>query len=516
LFFEEEKRMSLPRLNRAERPPAYEYPVKVLQIGEGNFIRGFVDWMIHRCNEQGWFQGSVTVTQPRPGGAKKLEALGGQQGLFTLIERGMAEGNVVDRSEVVASISAVLDPYADWPAFLELAENRDVQFVFSNTTEAGIAYREEPFDLSAPIVSFPGKLTAWLYRRFEKLGTESGLVIVPCELLPRPGDALREIVLQHARAWRLGGEFERYVLQQNVFVNSLVDRIVTGYPADAEAVMDTLGYEDRMLTVAEPYHQWVLEGGAELAERLPFHKAGLNVLWVDDLRPYSTRKVRILNGAHTYLVPMAFLQGHDIVRDAVADRGIAEPLEQFLQEAVVPVLPFPEEQSRSYIEQTLERFRNPFIDHRLLDIALNSISKFQTRLLPTLQEYAGRTGKVPKPLALSLAYFIRFHRCMKDGDVWTGIRRRKHGELERYPLRDAEPALAAFAAIWQRAGEGGSAGDLVRAVLTSEAIWEKTFDTVLPAPVFTELAATTAELLQSILDEEGAELHEAFYPHSSK
>jgi tagaturonate reductase len=505
--------MQMPRLNRMLGVSQQPHPIKALQIGEGNFIRCFVDWMIHRLNEKGLFEGSILVTQPRPNGAAKLKVLQEQEGLFTLIERGILDGEVVDRRETVSSIAACLDPYAEWEQFLQLAEQASLEFIFSNTTEAGIAFKEEELDWSKPMYSYPSKLTAFLFRRYQKLGSDKGIVVIPCELLPRPGDALLEIVLQHAEAWQLGEDFADYLQTSCMFVNSLVDRIVTGYPSDAEALQQELGYEDQMLSVTEPYYQWVIENKGDLAERLPLQQAGLNVEWVQDLQPYGLRKVRILNGSHTFAVPIAFMLGHDIVRDAVADSRVTGPLLHYLQHVVLPVLPFPEAEGQQYIEQTLERFGNPFIDHKLLDIALNSISKLQTRLLSTLQDYALLKGEIPSSLPLSLAYFIRFHMCIKQDGAWVGVR--AFGDrVEAYQLRDAEQALAAFAELWQQYYSAASALAWVKQVCSSVGIWEKPLDKILPQPLFEQLCQEIAANLELILESEGGKANDFIYQNS--
>ncbi|MFS0722974.1 tagaturonate reductase [Paenibacillus sp. 1P07SE] len=495
--------MNLPRLTRSHPAVAGQtgdWPVRAIQIGEGNFIRAFVNWMIHRSNSQGLFRGSVLVTQPRPAGAPKLEVLREQEGLFTLVERGVSGGETIDRTELVSSISQCVDPYAEWETFMASAEETQIEFVFSNTTEAGVVYTEEAYNPGRPILSYPGKLTAWLFRRFQTLGPDSGVVIVPCELLPRPGDALREVVLQKAQAWQLGADFERYIRNASRFVNSLVDRIVTGYPPEPEAaaLQQGLGFEDRMLVAAEPYYQWVIEGDAELRSRLPFAEAGLQVEWVHDLKPYSMRKVRILNGAHTFLVPMAYLLGHDIVRESIADERVAAPLKRFLGETVSAVLPFPAEESEAYINRTLERFANPFIDHKLLDIALNSVQKFQTRLQPTLREYAAAQGIVPDTMIASLACFIRFHRCAARGDIWEGYRV-KGGRKETYELKDNADSLAAFAGLWTIYEQTRDLTVLVEGVMESEAIWTSPPGRELPAELqegcYTQLVSALSALL---------------------
>jgi tagaturonate reductase len=493
------KPLALPLLNRNVHAPAYRYPVKALQIGEGNFIRAFVDWMIHRTNEQGLFKGSIVATQPRPQGAPKLQKLKEQDGLFTLVIRGMDNGFPVDEAEVVGSISAALDPYEQWAHFLKLAEETDLEIIFSNTTEAGITYVQEEKDFSKPIHSFPGRLAALMYRRFEAFGGEKGLIIVPCELLERAGDELKKIVLQHADDWQLGAAFKQWVNEKNVFLNSLVDRIVTGYPqTEADALCNMFGYEDRLLTVCEPYYQWVIEGDRSLAAKLPFQEAGLNVEWVDDLEPYIKRKVRILNGSHTFMVPMAYLHGYDIVRDAVEDATIRDRVHRFLEQVVVPVLPFDRGELHDFIRQTLERFRNPYIDHRLLDIALNGSTKFSTRILPTLCEYIRQEQTVPEVVAQSLAYFIRFYRLQQTDEGWQGWRM-KDGLKEEYVVRDDEQALRSFAACWNMYEGDRDEGQLVRRILSSSQIWETPVSSQDLGTHYEQLVQQTAHHVKQVL-----------------
>ncbi|MDB5083765.1 MAG: altronate oxidoreductase [Bacilli bacterium] len=465
--------MSRPRLNRSIKTPNYAFPPRALQVGEGNFIRGFVDWMIHCCNEQGLFQGSVIITQPRDKGAAKLRALREQEGLFTLLIRGLENGQSVQQTEVVSSISQAIDPFSEWAQFLALAENPAIEFMFSNTTESGLTYTKEsysPADSVTPVHSFPGKLTAFLYRRFQTFGTGKGMILFPCELIERNGDRLKEIVLHHAKDWGLGAEFQQYLIENNRFVNSLVDRIVTGYPSDAEAIQQQQGYEDQFLTASEPYHLWVIEGDQALADKLPFQQAGLNVRWTDDLTPFATRKVRLLNGAHTFMVPMSYLNGHNIVRGAIEDAALSTKVKEFLEDIAAIVLPFSQEESRLYIEDTLERFRNPFIDHKLLDIALNTTSKFRTRIYPTLVEYLEQKQELPAVVLESFAYLIRFYRCQKAGNEWIGSRT-MNGHREDFTLHDSEQALTKFAALWAEYEHTQNVSLLVDQVLGSAEIW---------------------------------------------
>lgn len=492
----------MENLNRKVVQPSYQYPVKALQIGEGNFIRSFIDWMIHRCNEKGLFQGSISVAQPIPVG--RIDQLNEQDGLYTVWVKGLDNGQTVDEGEVIASVSEAMDPYTEWERFMKMAENPDLEIVFSNTTEAGISYREEQYDPSQPMASFPGKMTMFLERRFKTLGANAGLVFIPCELIDRPGSALKALIIRHSKEWNLDPAFIQYVEDKVTFLNTLVDRIVTGYPANASEYYEKLGYTDNLLSVTEPYYQWVIEGDEALAAKLPVREAGLNVIWTNDLKPYSMRKVRLLNGAHTFMVPMSHLHGHDIVRDSVKDPWIKERLMKFLSEVVVPILPFPAEEGMKYIERTIERFSNPFLDHKLLDIALNSISKFQSRLLPTMVESLAKNGKLPELMLESLAYLLRFYRSTKTEQGWTGIRY-VNGQKAEYPVRDTESIVERLSGLWAKYDNHGDVNVLVRDILSANDIWLTPFSAVSGLEgKFDEICDKTAGYLKAILKEEEA------------
>ncbi|MEK0313397.1 tagaturonate reductase [Cohnella sp. 56] len=469
-----------PRLNRAalggEDAARYDrlkaYPVKVLQIGEGNFLRGFADWMIDRCNRQGLFEGGVAVCQPRPTGAAKLAELREQDGLYYQWIRGLRDGRPVDELELVAVFASMVDPYAQWESFLALGEQPALEIVVSNTTEAGLIYEASDWQPEQPILSYPGKLTALLHRRFETFGGDpaKGLLLLPCELVERNGDRLRDIVLRHAADWGLPEAFSDWVRRHNRFLNNLVDRIVTGYPAEeAEAVFAAQGTEDRLLNAAEPYHLWAIEGEPALDERLPLAQAGLNVLWTDDLRPYQLRKVRILNGAHTLMASVGLLNGLDTVRETVEHPSYGEYVRRAIMDEIVPSVPLPEEEMRRYADEVLERFANPHVRHKLADIALNSLSKFRVRLLPTLEAYTERTGGgLPPRIVGAFASLLRLYRARGTaGGGYAGSR------LDGAPveLRDDAAALAALAALWGRLDRGELALDGLVADILGRTDW---------------------------------------------
>ncbi|MBQ3141725.1 MAG: tagaturonate reductase [Clostridia bacterium] len=420
-------------------------PERVIQFGEGGFLRGFVDWMLQKLNDSGRFDGSVVIVQPIAQGL--CATLDAQNGLYTHIIRGV-EGV---ETQVVDVCSRCVNPYEDYRAFLALADAPDFRFIVSNTTEAGIAYREEDSLDDAPPVSFPAKLTALLYRRFTN-GLD-GFILLPCELIERNGDKLREIVLKYAQKWQLGEDFCRWVKEQNHFCTTLVDRIVTGYPKDD---LPQLGYEDKMIDTSEYFHLWVIEGDKALAAELPLHELGLNVLWTDDLEPYRTRKVRILNGAHTSMVPYALLQGFDTVKSCMDDEAMQQFVRRCVFDEIIPTLDLPREELVSYAQEVLTRFANPYIKHYLSSIALNSVSKFKVRVLPSLLEYRKRTGCWPQNLLRAFGALICFYkngtpnddpeimRLMKELSVREILARKDWwGEDLSYLTEEVEPYAAA-------------------------------------------------------------------------
>ena len=423
-----------------------QYPVTILQIGEGNFLRGFVDWMVQQCIKSGLYRGSVAVTQPRPGGRKKLEELREQDGIYTLMTRGIRHGTAVEEREVISVISRLIDPYCEWNSFMELAESPDLSIVISNTTEAGLNYERSEWNPSEPVLSFPGKLTVFLYRRFQVFGGDpnKGLMLLPCELVESNGDKLKSIVLSHAADWGLDESFCRWVREHNLFLNSLVDRIVTGYPEEAEEWFERWGYKDRLLNTTEPYYFWAIQGDASLDTKFPLNQAGLNVHWVEDLRPYQLRKVRILNGTHTLLASIGLLHGLDYVREAVEHPLWGSRFRQAIMNELVPSVPLSHEAMCIYAEEVWERFLNPFIQHRLSDISLNAVSKFKVRLFPSLSSYTSIYGELPSMVTESLASLIRLYKVTEREGEWYGTR------LDGSPLliRDDAEVLSIFRDNW--------------------------------------------------------------------
>lgn len=442
--------------------PPIPRPERVLQFGEGGFLRAFVDQMIDAANAQNILNASVVVVQPI--GQGLVDTLQAQNGLYTLVLRGKEGGKPVRDVRVITAISRTINPYTDYGAFLHCAHNPDLRFIVSNTTEAGIVYTGADQYDDAPQASFPGKLTRLLHERFLRFGkkTGKGFVLLPCELIDANGDALRDAVLRTAKQWDLGETFIAWVARENIFTNTLVDRIVTGYPRDdAQELLNELGYEDAMLDVAEPFGLWVIQGPASLADEWPLHRAGQNVVFTDDVTPYKLRKVRMLNGAHTSVALGAYLAGLDTVGQCMADADIRAYLTRALYQEIIPTLDSPTEALEAFAAAVFERFENPFNRHYLLSIALNSVSKFRARVLPTLQEYVRHKGKLPAVLTFSLAALIAFYCGEPVQGRYQGTRCG-----EPYPIVDEADVVAFFSdrSAWD-------APELVRDVLQNRAFW---------------------------------------------
>ena len=382
-------------------------PERVIQFGEGGFLRGFVDWMLQKINEKSDFNGSVVVVQPIEMGM--CDMLTAQDCVYTHLIRGV-EG--VEKS-VIDVISRCVKPYDNFDEYLALAENPDFRFIVSNTTESGIVFSEEDKITDAPPKTFPAKLTVLLKKRYE-LGL-GGFIFLPCELIDRNGDNLKKCIIKYADLWELGDGFKNWIEKDNIFTNTLVDRINTGYPKGEDL---GLGYEDNLVNTSEFFHLWVIETECDLDSELPFSSADLNVIITrDKLEMYRTRKVRILNGAHTSLVPYALLSGFDTVKSCIDDDDMREHLRKCVFDEIIPTLDLPEDELLNYAGSVIERFGNPYIKHYLSSIALNSVSKFKVRVLPSILEYTKRFGKTPKTLVFSLAKLIEFYKVGSPNDA---------------------------------------------------------------------------------------------------
>lgn len=458
-----------------------EGSVRILQIGEGNFLRGFFNWMIHETRRQGLYEGTVAVTQPRKSGAANLEALRRQGGMYSLVIRGLEDGRRVERSEVIHVFSRLIDPFEAWTEFLRLAEGPDLEVVVSNTTEAGLVYRRTDFDTEGCPESFPARLTLFLYRRFLHFegAAERGLVLLPCELVEQNGHLLQTIVFQHAADWGLTGTFTDWLKRHNRFCNNLVDRIVSGFPsADAAQWETRLGYSDTLLNIAEPYHLWVIEADESLERVLPLRAAGLNVHYVNDLAPWQLRKVRILNAAHTLMVSMGRLRSFVHVREVMTDRTLSDQISAALYNEILPSLSIDQLDAQNYVTTVFERFRNPFMNHRLADISLNSIAKFRTRVLPSMMEYRKRQGQLAPTLVQAWAELIRLYQVRLpecgNSDFWSTTL-----VGERLVIRDEADVLEIFHKVWMSVERGEcSLRTLTHQLLQSRHLWGDDFSGV--------------------------------------
>ena len=465
-------------------------PEKVMQFGEGNFLRAFVNYWFDVSNEKAGWNGKCVLVQPIAQGLTQL--INEQEGLYTLYLRGTENGQKVDRKRVISSVSRCINPYEaeGFASMMELAVSDDLEYVVSNTTEAGIVYDPACNQNDMPCASFPGKLTQVLYKRWQ--AGKGGLVILSCELIDNNGKELQKCVNQYVEQWGLEETFKNYVNQECTFCSTLVDRIVPGRIRDAAevaALEEINGYTDPLMDVGEVFGVWNIEGPAWLEEKLPFKAAGVNCIVVPDVTPYKKRKVRILNGAHTGFVLGAYLGGYDIVRDCMHDDKVLGFMNKMLFDEILPVLPLAKEDVESFAAAVQDRFNNPFINHELMSISLNSTSKWRARNMPSFLEYIEKFGKLPTCLTMSFAAYIAFFssdiQSLEDNGL---VCRRPKGNT--YVCSDDRWALEFY-----YDHRNDSVEDLVSAVMKNEQMWGMDLTTV---PGF---YAATVENLKKIRTE---------------
>ena len=414
----------MERLKRTENCSLTE---RVLQFGEGNFLRGFVDWMFDRLNKEHDGDFGVVVVQPLDKGL--INMINDQDGRYTLYLRGLLDGERTEETRIVDCITRGIDPYKDTEEFLKCALNPDMRYIVSNTTEAGIEYRQGDDPEKFYTLTFPAKLALFMKKRYD--AGLPGFVLLPCELIDKNGDTLKECVLKYADDFGYGESFKKWVKNENEFTNTLVDRIVTGYPRDTAKEMEaSYGYYDNIIDTAEIFHLWVIEGDKKYAEELPFTSIGLNVIWTDDVTPYKKRKVRILNGAHTMSVLAARLCGLETVGEMMKDEDFIKYIRKGLFEEIIPTLDLPKAELEEFAEAVIERFENPFIKHYLLSIALNSVSKYKVRVLPSLLEYYDINKRLPEVLTMGLAALIVFYKGDEANDDSTVMRFMKDASVD--------------------------------------------------------------------------------------
>lgn len=390
-------------------------PVKILQFGEGVFLRAFADYAVDIANEENNFNGNIAVILPRSG---KTDRFAKQNNIYTVCLRGQQDGQVYKENRVITSIDSVISARDEYDAFMALAHEDALEFVISNTTDAGITYNEADQFSDCPPSTFPAKLTKFLYERYTYYqgDMQKGLVMVPTELNDDNGQLLKSCVLQYAALWNLDDAFTAWLASACRFVDTLVDRIVAGYPAgNIDAIQEELGYEDALLDQAEPFSLWVI-GDPSLADKFTIGSDKFHVEFTDNIQAFKEQKVRILNGAHTSMVLGAYLSGLDYVGQCMADPVVRRSLDQTVFGEIVPTVDLPREKAEAFAKAVYERFENPFVNHALLAISLNSISKWKGRILPTFKDSVAATGKLPKWLTYSLAALLAFYRSTEEGD----------------------------------------------------------------------------------------------------
>jgi len=470
----------LPRLNRVNHPFSQtNYPERIVQFGGGNFLRAFLDWIVDILNEQAGFASSVVIVKVTP--HETYKELDEQDGLFHVVTQGIQNGQYITETRLVTCVKRTVYPYSDYQAYLDLARQPEVRFLFSNTTESGIRYEPNDQAVDQPPDSFPAKLTLFLYARYQHFdgAADKGCFIIPTELVEDNGTQLREIILRYAKTWQLPAEFARWVSEHNIFCNTLVDRIVTGFPGEqADTLQQQLGYEDRLLVVGEPYLNWVIEAPESLRQEFPIDRTNLNIKIVADVNPYRATKVRILNGLHTAMVMLGYLMGLRSVRECIEHPDLAQFLQGAVHEEIIPSLDLPESELKQFTATVFDRFRNPSIHHRLLAIAVNSSAKMRTRILPGLHEFQQKRQRLPDHLTLVIAAFIRFYKGEWQGDS--------------IPLQDDAGIIDYFKTVWQNEQ---LSEEQVASILSNSNIWGEDLSQIagLTAQIYAYLSRINTE-----------------------
>lgn len=442
------------QLNRKDFGNGKTLPIKILQFGEGNFLRAFVDYAFHQLNEKLDYNAGVAVVQPLPGGM--VELLDEQDAMYTVFLNGVKNGTKIQEIHLIDNIVKTIDPYKDFQALLEVAKLDSLEFIISNTTEAGIEYVDTDILSDESPKSYPAKVAAVLYERYRHFNGDrtKGLTIIPCELINYNADTLKGILLQYAELWKLEKDFADWINEACSFHNTLVDRIVPGYPREkAEEFGSRLDYHDKLMVAAEPFFLWVIEGDDQLKAKLPFDKINLDVKIVKDMQPYRNRKVRILNGIHTAMVPFSIMYGNETVQETVEDPFTMKFVSDIAFKEIVPTLDMDKEELKNFTEEVLDRFRNPFIRHLLSDIALNSVSKFKVRVLPTILEYFAANDKLPYHLVFGFACLIRFYQ-----GNWND---------KALPVKDSAEIIEQMNEAWS----GSDLDKTVQQILANEEFW---------------------------------------------
>ena len=455
-----------------------QYPTRIIQFGEGNFLRAFVDWIVWNTNQKTDFNAGVVVVQPIEKGM--IDVLNAQDGLYHVNLQGIDKGEAVDSIQMIDVINGGINPYTQNDEYMALAEDPNIRFVISNTTEAGIAFDPSCKLEDKPASSYPGKLTQLLYRRYNHFNGDrsKGLIILPCELIFLNGKELKKCIYQYIELWQLGEGFKTWFEEACGVYCTLVDRIVPGYPKDTiEQIHERIGYNDNLVVKGEIFHLWVIEAPESVAAEFPAGKAGLNVLFVPSEAPYHERKVTLLNGPHTVLSPVGYLSGLDTVKECVEDSQVGAFVKKVMYEELMETLNLPKPELQAFADSVVERFVNPYVKHFVTSIMLNSFPKYKTRDLPGLKTYLERKGELPKGLVLGLAGIITYYKGGKRGDV------------EIVPNDDA-----AIVELLKNLWATGDVRKVAEGVLAAEFIWGEDLNAV---PGLTDLLTADLALIQN-------------------
>ncbi|WP_297929966.1 tagaturonate reductase [uncultured Coprobacter sp.] len=466
----------MKQLNRTNIQ-ANKYPERIIQFGEGNFLRAFVDWIIYNMNQKAEFNSSVVIVQPLENGMVNM--LNEQDGLYHVNLQGLQNGKEVDSIQLIDVVSRGLNPYTQYDEFLKLAENPDMRFVISNTTEAGIAFDPSCKLEDAPAKSYPGKLTQLLFHRFKFFNgaMDKGLIILPCELIFDNGKVLKKCIDQYIELWNLGEDFKHWFDTACGVYCTLVDRIVPGYPRDTIGqILDQIGLDDKLVVKGEIFHLWVIEAPETVEKEFPADRAGLNVLFVPSEKPYHDRKVTLLNGPHTVLSPVGYLAGLNTVKECCEDPVIGQFVKKVMYDELLETLDLPKEELIQFADAVMERFRNPFVKHFVTSIMLNSFPKFKTRDLPGLKIFLERKGKLPSGLVLGLAGIITYYKGGKRGN-------------DEIVLKDDQEIIDLLKNLWA----DGSPIDVAKGVLGAEFIWGEDLNLI---PGLTERLSEYLQMIQ--------------------
>lgn len=434
-----------------------KYPERIIQFGEGNFLRAFADWIIYRMNKETGFNSGVVIVQPLPNGM--VDKLNEQDGLYHVNLQGIDNNETVDSLEMIDVVNRGLNPYSQFDEYMLLAENPGIRFVLSNTTEAGINFDPSCKLQDKPAASYPGKLTQLLYHRYKTFNgaTDKGWIIFPCELIFRNGEELKKCIHQYIEHWNLDEDFKHWVDTACGIYSTLVDRIVPGYPKDTiHEIQDRIQVEDKLVVKAEVFHLWVIEAPASVEREFPASRAGLNVLFVSDEQPYHERKVTLLNGPHTVLSPVGYLSGLNTVRECVEHPVIGKYVRHVMFNELLLTLDLPQSELEQFVNDVLNRFRNPLIKHFVTSIMLNSFPKYKTRDLPGLKIYLQRKGELPDGLVLGLAAIITYYKGGKRGG-------------DTIEPNDDPKIINLLKELW----DTNNINDVATGVLSAEFIWDE-------------------------------------------